>query len=215
MRYFRFAVVAALVCLSMIAAGCMKTWVLDFTNDKGGWGILSGWDEPGSTVSSERGLFLSGTTMRALSGFTGDLEFSVAFRLDADILGTLKRMDIYLGDGGDPSSQFIKCVFKDLGGISPIYEIYDNGTKVHSAVYVSGLKLHDLNVFKVVKKEAVVTMTMNGADLFEPFGIVNYSAPLFVPYIYVNQGSPDEDEELVLIKNIKMKYSGTKESIIP
>lgn len=53
-------------------------------------------------------------------------------------------------------------------------------------------------------------MLMNGISLYQPFNITQYSAPLFVPYIYVQQGSPDEDEELLIIKSIKMKYSGDK-----
>lgn len=134
----------------------------------------------------------------------------MTFKLNVSSSNTLPQLRISLGNGTDPSEQALLCKFENMGGVSEFYAIYDNFATVHSAGYVSGLRHTELNTFILVKKGNVVDMLVNGYSLYEPFTIANYTAPLFVPYVYVQQGSPDEDEELLIIKSIKVKYSGDK-----
>ena len=211
MRLNRCLILALALAMAFTAAGCSKTWSIDFTKSQGGWTTLLGFDEPGITVTNnDMGLLLSGTTLISRYGFNGDFEFTVVFKLNVSSTNTLPLFRVYLGNGTDPSEQALLCKFENMGGVSEFYAIYDSFEKVHDAMYVSGLNHTDLNTLTIIKKGNVVDMLVNGYSLFEPFTITNYTAPLFVPYIYVQQGSPDEDEELLVIKSIKMKYSGDK-----
>lgn len=211
MRSNRFLAIGLALVIAFSVAGCTKTWSIDFTKSQGGWTTLLDFDDPGITVTNnDLGLLLSGTTMVSRYGFNGDFEFTVIFKLNVSSTNTLSLFRVYLGDGADPSNQSLLCKFENMGGVSEFYAIYDSFAKVHDAMYVSGINHTGLNTFTIIKKGNTVDMLVNGYSLFEPFTITNYTAPLFVPYIYVQQGSPDEDEELLVIKSIKMKYSGDK-----
>ena len=210
MRLNRFLALALALTIAFTVAGCTKTWSIDFTKSQGGWSRLLDWDDPGITVTNDLGLLLSGTTLISRYGFNGDFEFTVTFELDVDSANTVSLFRVYLGNGTDPSSQALLCKFENMGGVSEFYAIYDNVTKVHDAAYVSGIDHSGLNTFTIVKNGTTVDMLINGISLYQPFSIAEYSAPLFVPYVYVQQGDPDEDEELLIIKSIKMKYSGDK-----
>ncbi len=210
MRLNRFLALVLALAMAFAAAGCTKTWSIDFTKSQGGWTTLLGYDDPGITNVNDLGLLLSGTTLISRYGFNGDFEFTVTFELDVDSANTLSLLRVYLGNGTDPSSQALLCKFENVGGISEFYAIYDNATKVHDAGYVSGIDHTGSNTFTIIKQGTTVDMLINGISLYQPFSIAEYTAPLFVPYVYVQQGSPDEDEELLIIKSIKVKYSGDK-----
>lgn len=210
MRLSRYLTLALALAIAFVAAGCSKTWSIDFTKSQGGWDTLLDYDEPGITVSNNLGLLLSGTTLISRYGFSGDFEFTVTFKLNVSSTNTLSLFRVYLGNGTDPSEQALMCKFENMGGVSEFYTIYDNFTSVHNAMYVSGLLHSDLNTLTIIKNGNTIDMLVNGISLYQPFAITHYTASLFVPYIYVQQGSPDEGEELLIIKSIKMKYSGDK-----
>lgn len=152
MRLNRFFTIALVLTITFVAAGCTKTWSIDFTRSQGGWATLLGYDDPGITNVSDLGLLLSGTTLISRYGFNGDFEFSVTFELDVDSANTVSLFRVYLGNGTDPSSQALSCKFENVGGVSEFYAIYDNATNVHDAGYVSGIDHSGLNTFTRVCK---------------------------------------------------------------
>lgn len=216
MRQARIALFAAVLFFLLMSAGCVKTWSIDFTSpDATNWDTLFSYDAPGITTKEDYGLVLSGTTMRATYGFNGDIEFTVKFDLSVSNVNTVEEMRVFLGNGLDPESQKIECRLMNIGDSSnEMYYIYDNTTEKHSAVYISGIKHNDINELTISIKGGIVDITMNGAKLIDPpFEIVNYNAPFFFPYVFVQQGSPPEGEERVLIKSIKVVYSGDKQKV--
>ncbi len=202
--------IALALTIAFAAAGCTKTWSIDFTRSQGGWNTLLGYDDPGIADVNDLGLLLSGTTLISDYGFNGDFELTVTFDLNVSSGNPLSLLRFYLGNGTDPSDQALLCKFESVGSVSEYYAIYDSFAKVHDAMYISGIIHSGTNTFTIIKQGDTVDMLVNGVSLYQPFAIVQYSAPLFVPYIYVQQGSPEEDEELLIIKSIKMKYSGDK-----
>lgn len=211
MKFTRIALLALIVLAAMLMAGCMKTWSIDFTNNTGGWNSLLGWEDPGINSCGDYGLLLSGVTLRGNYGFTGNVEYSVTFDLDVASGNELEKLEIYLGNGSDPASQFLKVKFEQVGdSSSEYYAMYDNGYKIHDAIYIPGTVYSGSNTVKIVVEEGLVSFYMNNAVLYEDYAIANYSAPHLVPYVFVQQGSPEEDEELLMLKNLKVKYSGDK-----
>ena len=214
MRKFRIVMLVVVVLISLITTGCMKTWSIDFTDANAtGWDSLLAYEDPGVCGKDENGLILSGCTMRALYGFSGDMDFTVKFDLDVDVLNPVEKMRIYLGNGSDPEAQKLEIVFTDIGDETvELYAIFDNATQKHAAVYISGIKHNDINEFMISIRGGIADFTMNGTELFMPFEIVNYSAPFFFPYIFVQQGDTPEGAEKLVIKSIKVRYSGDKGS---
>ncbi len=214
MKLTRIALAALLVLVALLSAGCMKTWSLDFTNNTGGWNSLIGWEDPGINSCGDYGLLLSGVTLMGNYGFTGNVEYSVTFDLDVAPGNELEKFEIYLGNGTDPAAQFLKVKFEQVGNSSSeYYAMFDNGTKIHDAIYIPGTVYSGSNTVKIVVEEGFVSFYMNNAVLYEDYAIGNYSAPFLVPYVFVQQGSPEEDEELLMLKSLKVKYSGDKQSM--
>lgn len=216
MKLTRIALTALLISVALLSAGCMKTWSIDFTNNQGGWNSLIGWEDPGINSCGDYGLLLSGMTIMGNYGFTGNVEYSVTFDLDVAPGNELESFEVYLGNGTDPASQFLKVKFEQVGSSSmEYYAMFDNGTKVYDAIYIPGTVHSGSNTVKIMVEEGLVSFYMNNAVLFEDSSIENYSAPFLVPYVFVQQGSPEEDEELLMLKSLKVKYSGDKQSMVP
>lgn len=215
MRTFRIALLIIVSLIAVATAGCMKTWVADFTKtDTDHWYETD--TNPGIFMTSAGdGMLLSDKTVYARYGFTGDkIIYEVHFSLDTNTSIVLEQLLMYLGISSHPSEEGVKCSLVNIGSTNGAFELYDNSSKLDSAINVPGIRNADLNVFRLTIDAGVATFEMNDALMTGEYGgsfnISQFSSDTFVPHILVKQGIPDAGEELCWIKKVVVKYSGRK-----
>ncbi|HOA15129.1 MAG TPA: hypothetical protein PLT03_00890 [Bacillota bacterium] len=212
MRIYRVMLIAAFMVLSLMQAGCMKTWTVDFTRTEDAelelvnWGGNTSWnmvEEPVKGVD----VYIDHITTPV--GFPADFILTLDMYLDIseDHPATFY---IWIGeDDGSSPNNLIKCEFKYLGdSLNEELFIYEEGLNPGDITIgpikpVPGLRYGN-NRFKLDKAGSIIKISLNG-DLIREIGTSVFDPDLvnFVSFL-----TDEYSNAHVVFRKISVKYDG-------
>ena len=216
MKLRNIVIIILLAFMMLFLQGCSGIWSFDFTKTHfGGWYYLET-ELPATKTLNSTGLIMSGITARSLWGFQGDIEMEVIFELHSITPDNrIDRFSIRLGDGNDLPAQSILLEMTDIGsGLFENCVVKLNESYKAAHLGVEGLIFNGINSLVISIQSGVCNIAMNETSLCPSFGIGDYEAELFVPYLFVQQGNPPVGAEKITIKSINVTSSESRQLVL-
>jgi hypothetical protein len=174
MKALRIVLMVVLIVFAISSAGCMKTWIFDFTGSTS----LSDWhisDWSGSYVRDGLGLRINNMGFVSPFAFTGDFTLTVEFTLDT---AADRHVYIEIGFQDDIEAEYLSRFNHHFGGVgdtaNEYYGISEFGPdtdpdwnytvpNIHGAI--PGIARNGANTYILKKTGTNVEIKLNGVEL--------------------------------------------------